>query len=209
MTPRYSAIMPSPRVSSRTNHSMSGERSMKDQSTMSQRDYDLGTAGFDASTRRRSKVLAERLERGARDLIALARTLSSDEWETRIPKDGRKIGVVIHHVASMYPIEIKFALILASGRPVEGVTWDDIHALNGQHAKDNDAVTKDAAIELLRANAETASSAVRSLSDAELDTAAAVSLNGDAPLTCQFFIEDHALRHSFYHLSRIRQTLGR
>ena len=129
---------------------------MSDQTTMSQRDYDLGTEGFNESTRRRSKVLAERLERGARDLIALARTLTPAEWETRIPKDGRKIGVVVHHVASMYPIEIKFALILASGRPVEGVTWDDIHALNGQHAKDNDAVTKDVAIDLLRANAETA-----------------------------------------------------
>ena len=109
----------------------------------------------------------------------------------------------------MYPIEIQLALTLASGRPVEGLTWDDVHALNGQHAKEHDAVTKETAIELLRGNAETASSAVRSLSDTELDTAAAVSLNGNAPLTCQFFIEDHALRHSFYHLFRIRQTLGR
>jgi hypothetical protein len=34
-----------------------------------------------------------------------------------------------------------------------------------------------------------------------------VSLNADAPLTCQFFIEDHALRHSYHHLARIRATL--
>ena len=127
----------------------------------------------------------------------------------RIPKDGRKIGVVVNHVASMYPIEIQFALALASGRPVEGVTWDDIHALNAQNAKENDRVTKEAAIAALRSNSETASAAVRSLSDAELDTAAAVSLNDDAPLTCQFFIEDHALRHSYHHLAVIRKALGR
>jgi hypothetical protein len=188
---------------------MYGDGSMTDQSIMSPSDYDAGTGEFIPTARARSRVLAERLERGARDLIALARTLTPAEWETRIPKDGRKIGVLVHHVASMYPIEIKFALVLASGRPVEGVTWDDIHALNAQHARENDAVTKEAAIEALRANSETASAAVRSLSDAELDTAAAVSLNDDAPLTCQFFIEDHALRHSYHHLAGIRKALGR
>jgi hypothetical protein len=182
---------------------------MTDKSTMSQRDYEIGTEGFSPSIRARSRALAERLERGARDLIALARTLTPAEWATRIPKDGRKVGVVVHHVASVYPVEIKLALTLASGRPVEGVTWDDIHAMNGQHAIDNDAATKEATIDLLRDNAETASAAVRSLSDTELDTAAAVSLYLNAPLTCQFFIEDHALRHSYYHLGRIRQALGR
>ena len=48
-----------------------------------------------------------------------------------------------------------------------------------------------------------------SLSDEQLDRAAPVSLNGDAPLTAQFLIEDHALRHSFHHLARVRTTVGR
>ena len=45
---------------------------------------------------------------------------------------------------------------------------------------------------------------MRAFSDEELDRAATVSLNFDAPLTCQFFVEDHALRHSYHHLGRIR-----
>ena len=181
---------------------------MTDQSIMSPNDYDAGIGDFIPTARARSKALAERLERGARDLIALARTLTPAQWETRIPGDGRTVGVVVHHVANMYPIEIQLALTLASGRPIEGLTWSDVHALNGQHAKEHSAVTKEAAIELLSANSAAASAAVRSLSDSELDTAAAVSLNADAPLTCQFFIEDHALRHSYHHLARIRQALG-
>jgi len=28
-------------------------------------------------------------------------------------------------------------------------------------------------------------------------------------LTCQFFLEDHAVRHSYHHLARIRKALGR
>jgi len=34
-----------------------------------------------------------------------------------------------------------------------------------------------------------------------------VSLNANAPLTCQFILEDHAVRHSYHHLARIRAAL--
>lgn len=182
---------------------------MSNKTMMTDGDYDIGTEYTETTTHRRSQVLAERIDRGARELIALADGLTPAEWATRLPKDGRKIGVIVHHVASMYPIEMQFALTLASGRPIEGITWDDVHALNGKHAIEHDGVTKDAAIALLRENSRSASAAVRVLSNAELDTAAPVSLNEDAPLTCQFFIEDHPLRHSFHHLKLIRQALGR
>jgi len=42
----------------------------------------------------RSEALATRLEAGASALAAFANTLSEAEWQTRLPKDGRKIGVV-------------------------------------------------------------------------------------------------------------------
>lgn len=158
--------------------------------------------------RRRSQALAERLEHGARSLIALATTLTEEEWRTRV-QDGRRIGVLVHHVASMYPIEIQLALGLAEGMPVTGVTWQDIHGLNAKHAAENDGVTREEAIALLRANSQAAAAAVRALTDTALDQAAPVSLNDDAPLTCQFFIEDHALRHSFHHLAGIRAALTR
>jgi hypothetical protein len=32
---------------------------------------------------------------------------------------------------------------------------------------------------------------------------------GNALLTTQFFLEDHAVRHSFHHLAKIRATLKR
>jgi len=63
-------------------------------------------------------------------------------------------------------------------------------------------------VELLRRNSKSAADAVRTLSDAELDRAAPVSLSFDAPLTTQFFIEDHALRHSFHHLAKLRAALA-
>jgi len=157
----------------------------------------------------RSEALATRLEAGAKALTAFAATLSEAEWQARVPHDGRKIGVVVHHVASVYPIEIHLAQVLASGKPIDSVTWDAVHAMNRDHAKENDSVTQEATIALLADNSAAAAAAIRAFSDAELDRAAPVSLNSDAPLTCQFMLEDHAVRHSYHHLARIRAALGR
>jgi len=159
------------------------------------------------ANKRRSNALALRLEEGARALGDLAATLSDAEWQTRVPHDGRKIGVVVHHVGNMYPLEIKLAQVLAGGGPIEGVTWETIAGVNAAHAKEHDGVTKEEALAFLRRNAADAAAAVRSFTDQELDQAAPVSLNAGAPLTCQFFVEDHALRHSFHHIAKIRAAL--
>ena len=169
--------------------------------------YDAGTEPLARREGQRSQALAERLIQGADALAAVTRLLTDAEWEARVPKDGRRIGVVVHHVASMYPLEIQLALTLAAGHPITGVTNEDVNAINARHAAEHDSVPRREAIELLLRNSAAAADAVRALSDAELDRAAPVSLYGDAPLTCQFFIEDHALRHSYHHLSRIRATL--
>jgi len=160
-----------------------------------------------SSGNRRANALAERLEQGARALADTARGLSDTQWQARIPGDGRKVGVVVHHVATMYPLEIQLAQSLAGGKPIAGVTWDAVHDINAKHAKEHDGVTKEAALDLLQRNSAAAAAAIRALSDAQLDEAATVSLNADAPLTCQFFLEDHAVRHSYHHLARIRAAL--
>jgi hypothetical protein len=161
-----------------------------------------------AGSSRRANALAERLEQGARSLESIARLLTDAEWQTRIAGDGRTIGVVVHHVANMYPIEIELAQTLAAGNPIKDVTWDVVHEINAKHARENAGVTKEAALDFLRQNSAAAAAAIRALSDEELDRAAPVSLNADAPLTCQFFLEDHAVRHSYHHLARIRTTLS-
>src|SRR5262245_47369704 len=157
----------------------------------------------------RAEALAQRIELGARTLAGLAEALSDTEWRTVVPPDGRQVGVIVHHVANMYPIEIELASVLAGGKPIEGVTWAAVADINAKHAKEHAAVTKQQALELLRANSRAAAAAVRAFSDEQLDRASPVSLNADAPLTTQFFIEDHALRHSWHHLGKIKAVLGR
>jgi hypothetical protein len=156
-----------------------------------------------------ANALADRLEQGARALISFATDLTDAEWQTPLPKDGRKIGVIVHHVASVYPIEIQLAQALANGQAISGVTWADIHEMNAKHAADHANITKAEALEALRRSSADAAAAIRALSDDQLKQAAAVSLYEDAPLTAQFFLEDHAVRHSYHHHFLIRRALGR
>ena len=168
------------------------------------------TKEFETSMSRRSQLLADRIEEGAASLAALAEGLSEAEWRTAVSRtDGRSIGVIVHHVASVYPVEIDLARTIASGKAVTGVTWEVVAEMNAKHARDQAGVTKAAALELLRRNSREAAAAVRALMDDELDRAAPFSLSFGAPVTAQFVIEDHALRHSWHHLARIRTALGR
>jgi len=109
----------------------------------------------------------------------------------------------------MYPIEIDLARTIARGKAISDVTWEVVAQLNANHARDNAQVSKPAALELLRRNSLETAAAVRAFTDEELDSAAPLSLSFDAPVTAQFVIEDHALRHSWHHLAAIRKALGR
>ncbi len=160
----------------------------------------------------RAESLANRIEEGAAGLAAFAEGLSEAEWHAPMPGNGsdrRAVGVIVHHVASVYPIEIDLARAIAGGKAVTDVTWEVVAELNAKHAREQVGITKAATLELLRRNSREAAAAVRAFTDDELGRAAPFSLSFGAPVTAQFVIEDHALRHSWHHLARIRKALGR
>lgn len=158
---------------------------------------------------KRANLLADRIDAGSQALATLVEGLTEEEWQTLVPGEERTVGVLVHHVASMYPLEINMAGTLAEGQPIEGVTWDAVNHINAQHAHDHKVVGKDETLSLLRQNSKAAADRVRNFTDEQLDNAATVSLYSGAPLTAQFFIEDHAMRHSFHHLAAIRGVLNR
>ena len=154
----------------------------------------------------RAHALASRIEQGAQQLAAYAEQLTDSQWETKVG-DGRTVGVVVHHVASVYPIEVSLARLIADSKSVEEVTWDVVNKMNGDHAIEFAAISKRDAIGLLQSNSIEAAAAVREFSDEDLDQAGPFGLTYGAPVTAQFVIEDHPVRHSWHHLARIRAAL--
>jgi hypothetical protein len=115
----------------------------------------------------------------------------------------------VHHVAAVYPIEMELVQAIAGGNAVTEVTWEVVAQLNAKHAAEHAGTSRAATLELLRRNSRDAAKAARALTDAELDRAAPFSLSYGAPMTAQFVLEDHPVRHSWHHLARIRAALGR
>ncbi len=159
---------------------------------------------------RRAGLLADRIEEGAALLAKFAEGLSAAEWGTASsPTDKRPVGVIVHHVATMYPIEVDAARAIASGKALMDITWAAVADINANHSKEQAGVTKAAALDLLRKNSQDAAAAIRTFTDAELDTAAAFGLSYGAPVTAQFVIEDHAMRHAWHHVAKIKKALNR
>jgi hypothetical protein len=158
----------------------------------------------------RAESLASRIEEGAAGLITFAQELTNDDWVVPVTAtDRRTVGQTVYHVALVYPIEVDLARTIASGKPVTDVTCEVVAEMNAGHAKEHAAVKKDAALDLLLRNSKQAADRVRAFTDDELDRAAPFSLSLGAPVTSQFVIEDHALRHSWHHLARIRRAVGK
>jgi hypothetical protein len=158
---------------------------------------------------RRAGRLADRIEQGAAELAACVKGLSDAQW--RLPMsatDRRTVGVTVSHVAFVYPIEVDLARAIASGKAVP-TTWKEVAQLNANHARENAEVTRAAALEALAKASREAAAAVRSFTDEELDTAAPFGLSYGAPMTAQFVIEDHAVRHSWHHLAKIREAVAK
>ncbi len=158
---------------------------------------------------RRAELLAARIEEGAAILTNFAKGLSETEWKVPTsPTDRRTVGQIVNHVALVYPIEIDLARTIAIGKSVTDVTWEVIAELNAKHAREHSKVTRTEALDLLLQNSRLAADAVRGFTDEELDRAAPFSLCFGAPMTAQFVIEDHAVKHSWHHLTLIRSAIG-
>lgn len=172
------------------------------------RSEDLGLRPVERGSHR-AALLSDGMEQGAAALAGFAAGLSAEHWTMPIsPTDQRSFGTVVHHVASIYPVEIELAQTIGKGTAVTDVTWHAVAELNAKRAEEHEAPDKFAILELLRRNSRDAAAAVRSFTEAQLDSAAPFSLSLGAPVTAQFMIEDHALWHSWPHLAQIKQAIG-
>ena len=157
---------------------------------------------------KRTEELADRLEQGVAQMMAFVENLTPYEWEMYVPQEERSVGVVVHHVANMYPIEIELAQQIGSGQMVTGVTWGLVAEINAKHAVEHASPDRMETLQLLRKNSAAAASMIRSLSDEQLDTVVPNSLYADSPQSLQFWLEDHQVTHGYRHLANIKAAVN-
>jgi hypothetical protein len=154
----------------------------------------------------RSQALADQFEKANREIIATVERCSDTQWKNKTSGESWPVGVVAHHVAQSHEGIAGLVQKIATAQPLPGLTMDMINQGNAEHAKKFANCTKDETLALLRKNGAAAASAVRGLSDEQLDRSA--PLLGGPPMTAQQAIERILIGHVQDHHGSIKQAIG-
>ncbi len=168
----------------------------------------MTTQATSQMTSARAEALADRVEQGARELIAAVEAMSDENWGQDCPGEQRSVGTLVHHVGTAYLAERDLVSALAQGEDLSGLTWEMVDKGNAQHAGEHAHCTKEEALNLVRRNSASAAEVVRGLSDEQLDRTVRLRLHWEAPLTVQYVIEQHPVAHPYVHLESIRAALS-
>ena len=104
--------------------------------------------------------------------------------------------------------ELGRPILLVSDEPYRAITYDDVHALNHQHAEAQAGVDPAATLALLELNAVAAREALGQLTATDLQTSAALALIGGKPISVQQIVQWFLVNHTHNHLAAIHDTLG-
>lgn len=154
-----------------------------------------------------NQLLAQ-VEEAAAATTAVIEKCSQEEWETAVAEEKRTVGVVLHHIAYAIPFVVDWACNLARGEGAPPVTYDDVHALNHQHAEAQANVDPAATLALLQSNAQAAQEQLSQLTDADLQVSATFPLIGGQAITTQQMVQWFLVNHAHNHLETIHNTIG-
>lgn len=154
-----------------------------------------------------AEQLLAQVEEATAVTTAVIEKCTEEQWRTAVPDEGRTVGVVLHHIAYAYPFVVDWACQLARGDGTPGVTIDDVHALNHQHAEAQTNVDPATALALLQTNSAVAKEQLEQLTDADLQVSGPFSLIGGQPISVQQMVQWFLVNHTHNHIAAIDRTV--
>jgi hypothetical protein len=141
------------------------------------------------------------------EFTAYVEGLTDAQWNTLVPKEGRTVGVLAHHIAgsTVSIAQVTAALANSQGFPA---TREMLDQSNAHHAAEHAGATKAETLDLLKSNALAASGVIGSLADSQLDNTGPVAVLGGQPVPAQTFAQAAWLGHISDHWDSIKATLG-
>ncbi len=141
------------------------------------------------------------------EIRAMIAGCSDADWRQACVDDGRTVGVVTHHIATVEgTIAESFRALSAGEQASPRLSAEDIDRMNAQHAEEFATVGKAQTLDLLRANGAAVTDAIAALDDAQLEQFAGVF--GGHELRVAQVVELALLGHFQGHLADIRATLA-
>jgi len=169
---------------------------------------------IDAGTVTGGMVVMTRAEQYAAQFAAIdeaVRTMiagcSEADWRRVCVDEGRTVGVVAHHIATVEGLFAGVIRALMAGQPASpGFSAEDVDQMNAQHAEAFATVGKAATLDLLRTNGAALTDVIAALDDAQLEQLAGVF--GGHELRVAQVVEWAMIGHFQGHLANIRASLA-
>ncbi len=158
----------------------------------------------------RAERLAVELEGANAEVIAFAESCPAEMWTAPCVDDGRTVAAVVRHVGGAYIAHARLVQSVAAGEPVPAMfgDWSVIHQGNAISAEKYAYADRGETIASLQRNGGNLASAIRAVSDEQLDRLAIVPIFGDAARTTEQIIENPVIAHPHEHLVALRATVA-
>jgi hypothetical protein len=151
----------------------------------------------------RTEDLATTFEQVARRIVMAAESLSDTAWDVVPTGEARTAGQIAHHMANVYRNVGGFIQLAVAGQPLPALTIEDIHDSNAEQAAHATGLERTEILELLRQNGADTTALLRTLNDAQLDTAT-VFLG--YPMTVEILARNALVGHTEEHLASIQSA---
>jgi hypothetical protein len=153
----------------------------------------------------RSTELARQFEQAVAEFGKAVEECSDAQWAAVCNAEGWTVAQTAQHVSGQFVNEMMFITAGAEGKPLPGITMDQLNNMNDTRAAENSSVTKADVLKELRVGAASAAGYIRSLSDEQLDRTGTLLMAGGATVSTQQLIEGGVLiAHVTEHLASIR-----
>jgi hypothetical protein len=162
-------------------------------------------------TNLRSAELASQYEASHDEFARLVESLTENQWHLtgknypqRIGEEdeGRRVGVIAHHVATNGDWIVQRIQTMLAGGPLAPVNQREI---NAEHARNNAGVTRDEVLRLLRASRSRIADAVRAIPDNQLDIQRETPVG---PMSAAQRVEKVLIGHMKQHQGSIEAAIG-
>jgi len=151
----------------------------------------------------RNEALATVFEQVVRRIVTTAEGMSDAAWDVVPAGEARTAGQIAYHMATVYHNVSGFMQLAVAGQPLPALTMERIHDLNAEQVADYAGVGRAGTLELLRQNGADTAAVLRTLSDAQLDTAT-VFLG--YPMTVEILAQNALVGHTEEHLASIQRA---
>lgn len=161
----------------------------------------------------RATLLAERFLHIHEDVLAVIDQCSDDQWNMICAGEGESVGVVLHHIAVAYDMEVELLRATLAGEPVPGIYTDGalLDQWHAEHAQEFQGCERDETRALLHRNGSTTASFIAGVDTEQLNVLIHVPQmvewwDGQPPSIDQI-IEEVIIDHPASHLASIRATV--